>query len=1126
MVVRDTSKACAYIECLQPNQFHLMTHSKSTFLLSYDAHLPTKLVKLPLQYSLSARRSSAQRDFRDDLFCKTHILDLTPHANLAIDAVSFGITNDLHTLKVAPLYFKTTLESSDFQELSFDFPHPIVNPNSLAIQLVQRNLADPYILVDLIDDSFLVISIKIELDDLNSSQEHPLLLEEHEEWTCISMPYSFELRSKPILMFSLNEQDIIVCLQDGDVLHFRRQEPLASFDIFSFVESPSQSTLWGLITGFLLGKSGNEGLCLKSVVDLCFLTSETFATLLAEGVLTVWSLNSHTAVSSLNLNLTSPLTLTQTKFLQFHEQEERKEIHILLPNYQLQTSHKFITAFINSKGDLIEADSNIIDLCVSASDATEQHQHPQVRDFIYLRNTKKLLVLAKVFVGAILVTYHGSDREPFSEKDIVQLTPEEQFESMVSLPEKSLSLLVLDSGTYDTTIVSAAIKMILQSRNLESDPRHLIRKFSEENSVDEETLWRKVLVLSEEIQKLSLDPRGIDIVGGKLLISASRAVGLLRSAHRFEIYCDSECPLSSALKMIRQKLSLSYQKSLHAHLADMSNFSIETVSEFASRTIGTRLKEFEIVQITSLVEHSQNPLAQIKDLISGSVAQVDDPNTKLSIGPFMKGIACASFETILRTHESLVLNLLSLVLCFELNAELTDLLTILVRQLSNIEILAIMMSIKSPKSSLLRISDQSRDDSLFWCLISAKSSQVQIHLSLFQFTEAYSVIEHLIVLDQLKDYFVDACIDLLSIDISSEKMSTILDRLGTSNPLSPFLRGILCFLRGDPDGFAHHFNQVTTLSLSGHSLAKLRTASSGHENVVDFLDSLFSERSGNVNSMANLYHQLSLLCNLFDRGGRKLLKDLAELRDILRFAECALGFSFKAVSVLEDSRSEWSESDKVFFVEACSLYVKNCLYLEDYSNASQAIGRLVEFLSRTALKALLTTLIRHLLAKKRTNLLISNDLLILQEHWLLVDEILLCLANENLLLSSALKSYELVFAWRLLGAKKDSGTRRLVDKRGAAQSLYYFITRFKSEQEFLKLSDTNHEDYRRFKLKVLELYMIVINTLRTFKSADEQWIIKRDISKGNTTITLSDIVTEYSDWLDDLQADLGNGSYF
>lgn len=1106
-----------------------MKHFKPTYLLGYDARFPTKLVKLPLRYSLSSRRSSAQRDFRDDLFCKTHILDLTAHANLAIDAVSFGLTNDLHTLKVAPLSFTTALGNVSFQELSFDLPHPIVNPNSLAIQLVRREFDDPYILVDMIDDSFLVISIKIELGNLIFSEEHPLLLDEHEEWTFISMPYSFELRSKPNLIYSLNEHDIIVCLRDGDVLHFRRQEPLTSFDIFSFVDSPSQSTLWGLVTGFLLGQTSDEGLCPKSVVDLCLLNSETFATLLAEGMLTVWSLDSHTAISSLNLESTSPLTSAQTKFLQFHDQEDRKEIRILLPSYQLHSSHKFITVLITGTGEPRATASYLLDLSVSAKDSTEPHQYPQVRDFIYLRDTKKLLVLAKVFVGAILITYQGNDRQHLSEKEIVQLSPDELFESMISLPEKSISLHMLDSGNYDTSVISASIKMVLQSRNLEHplrDPRYLIRNFSEEHSVDEETLWRKVFVLSEEIQKLSLDPRGIDVVGGHIIVSASRAVGLLRAAHRFEIYCDSGRHLPSALRMVRQRLSLSYQKSLHTSLASLSSFSVETVSEFASRTIGARLKEFEVAQITSLVENSQDPLAEMKELVSGSVVQVNDAKSRLSIGPFIKGIACNSFETILRSHESLILNLLSVVLCFELNAELMDLIAILIRQLSNIECLAIMMSIKPSKSSLLSISDQLHDDSLFWCLIPEKSSDIQNSLALFEFTQSYSVIETMIVLDQLKDYFVDACIDLLSIDNASEKMSTILDRLGASNPISPFLRGILCFLHGDPKGFAYHFNHVTSLSLSGLSLVKLRTACSKHENVVKFLDSLFSEGCEKVDPMANLYLQLSRLCNLSDRVGRKLPMNLAEVRDALIFADCALIFSSKAVRVIGDTSSTWSESDKAFFVEACSLHFENCLYLEQYLNASQAIARLVEFLSRTALKSLLTTLIGHLLAKKQNRLLISTDLQILQEHWLLVDEILLSLANENLILSSALKSYELVFAWRLLGAKEEVGNRRVVDKRGAAQSLYYFITRFKSEQEFLKLSDTNHEDYRRFKLKVLELYMIVINTLRTFRLADEQWIIKRDISKGNTTTTLSDIVSEYSDWLDDLQADLGNGSYF
>ena len=93
------------------------------------------------------------------------------------------------------------------------------------------------------------------------------------------------------------------------------------------------------------------------------------------------------------------------------------------------------------------------------------------------------------------------------------------------------------------------------------------------------------------------------------------------------------------------------------------------------------------------------------------------------------------------------------------------------------------------------------------------------------------------------------------------------------------------------------------------------------------------------------------------------------------------------------------------------------------------------------------------------------------------------------------------------------------DKRGAIEALYEFITRFRIE-------NPTGDVERKVKLKILEIYMIILNLLKSFENNQDQWFLKTNSYKETTTTTrrsivsLNDLKLEYLEWLKNLDEDV------
>lgn len=136
----------------------------------------------------------------------------------------------------------------------------------------------------------------------------------------------------------------------------------------------------------------------------------------------------------------------------------------------------------------------------------------------------------------------------------------------------------------------------------------------------------------------------------------------------------------------------------------------------------------------------------------------------------------------------------------------------------------------------------------------------------------------------------------------------------------------------------------------------------------------------------------------------------------------------------------------------------------------------------------------------------------------MIDSTLLEIANDDLVLWRSLKTYQVLYAWRIRGSVALCNNS-FGNLRGALESLYIFITRFRMEKELFKKVGKAWADYRRFKLKILELYMIIINGVRSLKNEDERWIRRQNGQKFEI-VDINTLTSEYLGWLQELEDEL------
>lgn len=179
----------------------------------------------------------------------------------------------------------------------------------------------------------------------------------------------------------------------------------------------------------------------------------------------------------------------------------------------------------------------------------------------------------------------------------------------------------------------------------------------------------------------------------------------------------------------------------------------------------------------------------------------------------------------------------------------------------------------------------------------------------------------------------------------------------------------------------------------------------------------------------------------------------------------------------------------------------------------------------TNFKNLMTKFITKIIFQLKLDIIFppnNNDDDFYGQHFSLIDSIIVKVAQDSNL-SQSLRVYQYLYSWRLFGCMvvvvNNNKTLELGDKRGAIEALYEFITRFRIE-------NPTGDVERKVKLKILEIYMIILNLLKSFENNQDQWFLKTNSYKETTTTTrrsivsLNDLKLEYLEWLKNLDEDV------
>lgn len=1139
----------------------MATYSVSN-IIGYASHIPTKTVKLPLKYFPLTRPVDVSEKFRSGCLNHSELVDLSTQKGCSFPSLQVGFTYDAHSVRLSPLLVdETTLLGFQYQNLNIELPHPIISNRTFVCQFVARNTSEePYVLIDIIDQSYLLITLRIELSDfVVGNTTNRLGIDNFSEWVNICVPYSFELRSDPFCMKALDPFNIIVSLKDGGLLRFKRQDPLSAFDIFDFAESTSMMSLNVLNLIFKRSDSGDHvlnGVSSNASVDIIKISEDEFVTLSTTKLLTFWNLKTHKlSRPRIELGTSSEqpawLFCVPNRYLRVNRCNGQARLSLFLPgtkNEKWRSSCFEIYNWDIQEEELSKAPTFSMDKIVNKH--LEEDLDPSalvMQDFSVKSDGLFIVydVLWKCNTHSSVVTFRvrelDGELESVKYSHTVTISPLKGLTSFHS--DSEISDAIFRSGNFDETIVSTALEVLEQNLGRQHTTRdgslrkhlhNVINSISSSQGISANSLWYKFALICEEFKKTSQEVLAFLPTPDYILTSQVSGVGVFRAAHPFEKYGWAAGPteLASLLNTIGSKFSLRVFKNVLAEIRNHKIVSASDATQFATAFLSSKICDEESQDLMASLASIPDVLDEINSLVdaSGNVDAGTERSISLSAGEgcglFSKILTVDVFKNIKKNHEQVLLNLFVLLLLCDINDTILAILNGIVLKFRAYDLMDHVFELcfkDSSSNSPIEVDTVSRSENcIFW------TCAVRMHVPLLQlilrrdFGSAFEFYCSYILTDNRELFLLDIFLELLN----RNEVKTILGEfkciVDLSLPVVMFLFGLVYLFNNQYDDFYsavenyNNFEKIDDKDLKLKILDRL----SSQKVIKHFLCSVFSAHDLAKLAKANYYHLLSLLCvEYYDFWKSK--KDIGSYDHKTGLLLKAVVFEKEAISVLD------SGSDKSWHNVRIT-YLRNlfdgAVEIKNYADAISALSEIGDSVSTSELKALLTRLIRALLSNSQIHYVFEQkNSSLFRLNYLLVDSILLEIANEDLILSNAIQCYEYIYSWRLLGPVKiieagDAGY--FGDVRGAAEALYIFVTRFKLESDILVSTSAEVEDYKQFKLRILELYKIIINCLKTFKSDDDRWIICRGSSKKLAVATVDELSIEYYKWLKELESEL------
>lgn len=1131
-------------------------------IAGYSDHLPCHQIRLPLKYPQQILSPSLNEVFFNSIANSGNIIDFN---GSIIDYCSVTVLNDFKTIHLTPVVLQQPSVDVKLQRLLIVLPHSIKSSGQITVQIVEGD--DLSLLIDLIDENYLFISFKIDVSDfiVLARTKARLSLDNFKAWGHISVPYSFELRSSPFFIRGSDANNVFVSLKDGGFLHFKRPAPLEAFDVYNFNETSS------IIPFFNSFRSKNkdivlDGISSNSIVDLISISDNLIVTLSVAKVIKVWNLATHNQVVvpiELNNSDSNWLASVPTKYFQVAQNDSKKYLtaHFTATSDVAEESGFFIKCWEiveeNSEVQLIlldyltfkpefPDDSNVDNSKASSSTPTKW----LIQDFQtqFSEEYINYHVLWKSNTSSAVVKYSAN----FSTGSITSInwsnTNNDDILSEFS-PQHDIeyySNKVLNHGNYDELTVRTAANIFREHAKL--DPvtnypsiRQLLNDTIKSATFsDDKNSWYKLVLLCDEFKKAGQETLALTLTSKSFIFALQvNSIGIFRLAHYYETFLDkkqltSEGKMATLLKGLTKKLSNKTYTKLFQTVKQIPKLDAKGANDLYNSYLANRITDEETRAITHELESIPDAIQVINSLIDPlpHLEEESLSNSK-SLSPLTKLNVISTFMNIKSHHEILLLNLLILFLVCEANDQILLLMNKIIDKISNYfiidEVFSISFTSSSHNSKVESSNLSNLENSIFWS--SLINDQIINLAANSKLNEAYDQFHSTIILSNYNDYIVNVISQLINHGEGFIIVEKFLNKLNKSRPIDEFLIGLVYLITDDPSKFFEIFENYDVF-VNVNKLAiknKLVNLLSFNSNIKIFLDSIFINETNDALLKINYFHSLSQLSKAHSEYSHRrhshsqkfITPNLTTTtRTVnsnteIEFIEQAISFENIAIETIKTS-----SQGTVRLEEFYSNIFEMSLNLSKYDLIYECLKNLKSKVAAGTYKELFSRFIGSLITSKKISLIFpphENELY--KENYLLIDSILLQHANSELILSNSLKCYEYSYSWRLFGAAKGLSSNDIGDKRGAIESLYLFITRFKLEHKNLVTLD-NSNDIKQYNLKILEVYIIIINALKSFQSDEDRWLISH-VDNGEMVITkLDQIISEYYDWLRLLELEL------
>lgn len=1097
---------------------------------------PTKKVRLPLQYDVS---ESIKARSCEDTFLIGSTVEHTGKVESFITSVHFRLHSNRKRLIFFPLVQQTTNFHFHVQQIEVELPKRVFSDMTLHVhERFEGDEKDPFVGIDLIDEQYLFISVKIRLSDFIIEEDRSCLsLDNFDDWVHISVPYSFELRAEPFKVQALTENDVIVSLEDGALLHFKRPSFLQNFEIFNFTRPNANRR--ALMGDLFRKKEKFTGLLgADAVSNIATVDRLRFLTLSSDKALTLYDCQLHSSIDQNKMFETSILSNEVTQLpkncLKVLNTGATWLLFMLDPTLSKRDGCPSVTihAFeLKNASKIITEEKFSFDVEIPSYSSNQLHSNEvfHIHDYSVLQSGEYIkhqilwrynnlnmytTYLQDVSTGNVLANpTHNADT------DVDTTLSKFETHDMSKIRE-----MIWNSGRYDANLLTKANEVLFKSLGVEFSPTcdtvsksnldNMVDSISSSTGVTLSSIWYKLYLICEEFRRSGQKPLCLHQTKVSTFIIEANGVGVLRELHFFEDFSGhpASTALKGILKIVRARISSSALNQLQLFFETASEFTERQIGEKAQDLLEGRFKEHELGMLFENLNEETFEL--IEKLVSKpSKSDIEGCfNSDVKLDDFTRMYAIKTFLSIINAHREILLEIGSIFLLCEANLKVISSLNAIRRAMFLYKFLEFSFGISFKQSDKKQVQTDSIGRSglaLFWdCFREEKL--VFHHISEYLLNDAFDAVRYVLVSNSFEHLIITLIIRLINCgewDLAKTKFVAFLD---TDNVVQKFVYGLVCLFTDDLVTFHDIVGDFENFRLFCESKTFVKARPLLQE--LSFLKCVLLDEAFDseikVNQAALYNHKLSEMCENYSVA---LSNSYEKRQEIIRLG---VRFEEKAVNLLDDSpQFDYLRLDfqkKLFYLS---------IQMHEFKGAIRALESLLQRMSAFEQRCTVLALLRALIDNDKQDLLFEALCgLFCESHRSVVDKLLLEEANEDLVLWRALKSYELLYSWRL-GVLTRTDSTACGDKRGASEALYIFITRFRMEKDVLKDASRANDDYRKFKLKVLELYMIIINCLQSFDDSSEMWI-KKNNGFQFEIMRIEALLLEHSDWLRELENDI------